>query len=59
MRLRTMIRWSAVVVLVLAVGLAALILSFDMNDYRDELAALATHALGRAVMVEGSLGLDL
>ncbi|MEL6868999.1 MAG: AsmA family protein [Pseudomonadota bacterium] len=58
-----LIKWlliavSVVVVAVIAL-VAAVVLLFDPDDYRDELAAALTKATGRTVTVEGPLSLKL
>ena len=57
MRLRTLIRWSAIVCGVLAFALAIFVLSFDLNQYRRPLEAAASKALGRTVTLGGPLTL--
>lgn len=57
MRFRTLIRWSAIALGVLALALAAFVLSFDLNQYRRLLEAAASEALGRAVTLGGPLTL--
>lgn len=60
MRLRSIIRRSAIVLaLVLIATLAALILSFDINESRDRIEAGFSTALGRTVIFEGPMALDL
>ena len=59
MRLRTLTKWLAIALLVLAAGLAAFILAFDPNDHRERIEATASNLLGRAVTIEGPMGLGI
>lgn len=59
MRLRSAALWTAAGAAALAAGTAALILSFDLQAYRDRVVAAVTEATGRAAAVEGELSLAL
>jgi uncharacterized protein involved in outer membrane biogenesis len=57
MRLRPLLRCSAILLGVLALALTAFVLSFDINRYRHQVEAAASQALGRAVTLGGPLSL--
>ncbi|MGH7128273.1 MAG: AsmA family protein, partial [Planctomycetaceae bacterium] len=44
---------------IVVVAAAALLLFFDPNDYREEIAARVEQATGREVTIEGDLGLEI
>ena len=51
--------WTMAVVAALVGGVAAILLSFDLEAYRDQVAAAVAEATGRPVAVEGELSLGL
>ena len=59
MRLRKAIVWSVAVLAVMLALLLIVILTFDINAYRDEIQARASDALGRPVVIGGELSLGV
>ena len=59
MHFRPLIKWFALGLLILALALAIFVWTFDINDYRDALAASASRALGATVTIEGPLDIAL
>ena len=57
MRLRRIAWWTAAVAGSLAAAAVAIVLSFDLDSYRAEVAAAVAEATGRPVTVEGRLSL--
>ncbi len=59
MRLRTVLKVAAVVVVALIVAAVAILYSIDPNDYRDDFAAEVERATGRKLTVTGEVDLEL
>ncbi len=59
MRLRTVLKVAAVVVVALIVAAVAILYSIDPNDYRDDFAAEVERATGRKLTVAGEVDLEL
>lgn len=59
MRLRSAAWWTAAVAAALAAGAAAILLSFDLQAYRDQVVRAVADATGRSVAIDGELSLAL
>lgn len=55
---RLVVSFLAILVL-LALGLLALIVTFDPNDHRERIAGLVSEQLGQSVRIEGTLALEV
>ena len=56
---RLVMKWLGIGLLILIAILAVFIATFDLNDYRESLAAGASRALGTDVTFDGPINLDL
>ncbi len=59
MRLGTLIKGLAILVMVLVAGAIALVLTIDPNDHKDQLAKLARDVTGRDLVLGGDIQLQL
>ena len=59
MRLGTLIKGLAILVMVLVAGAIALVLTIDPNDHKDQLARLARDMTGRDLVLGGDIRLQL
>lgn len=57
--MKTLLKILVVVIVLVVGGLLALILTFDVNQYRDQIIAQAEAATGRSFAIDGELGMKL
>ncbi|UCE63580.1 MAG: AsmA family protein [Nitrospirota bacterium] len=59
MPLRIVMKWLGIGLLILIAILTVFIWTFDLNDYREPLAASASRAIGAAITFDGPINVDL
>ncbi len=59
MRIASLLKWGTLAVAILIAAAAALLLSIDVNSYRDEIVAEFRKATGRDLAIGGDIGLSI
>jgi uncharacterized protein involved in outer membrane biogenesis len=59
MRISTILKIVGVLVVAVVVAIAAIVLTIDPNDYKDDIQQAAKDATGRDLAIEGDIGLEL
>lgn len=59
MRPASLLKWAGLAIVLLVAAVAALLLSLDVDSYRDEIAAEFRKATGRSLAIDGDIDLSI